>query len=59
MTIGGHQKDYIDDVELTSTDPELFPVPECLENLNSLPVPVAGHAGALDYSRELCIVSRN
>ena len=43
---------YLDDIELTSLDPELFPVPECLENLNSMPVRVSGHAGALDYSRE-------
>ena len=57
MTIGGSDGfpadgSSLDDVELTSLDPELFPVPECLENLNSLPVSVYGHAGALDYSRE-------
>ena len=56
MTIGGYGENYLDDVELTSPDPELFPVPECLENLNSLPVQIVSHAGALDYSREFCIV---
>ena len=54
MTIGGYDGSLGtgEDIELTSIDPELFPVPECLENLNSLPVGVYGHAGALDYSRE-------
>ena len=55
MTIGGSDGHYLDDVELTSLNPELLPVPECLENLNSFPFEVAGHAGALDYSREFLI----
>ena len=54
---GGGTESYLDDVELTSLDPEMFPVPECLENLNSLPVKVDSHAGALDYSREFCTLS--
>ena len=56
MTIGGYasNNNILDDVELTSLDTELFPVPECLENLNSLPLGVYNHAGALDYSRKLC-----
>ena len=53
MTIGGVGNEaLLDDVELTSPYPELFPIPECLENLNSLPFWVRDHAGALDYSRE-------
>ena len=57
MTIGGYEDNgNLDDVELTSLDAELFPVPECLENLNPLPVKLYGHAGAQDYSREFCIV---
>ena len=59
MTIGGYNEydgdGELDDVELTSLHPELFPVPDCLENLNSLPVEVHVHAGALDYSRESLI----
>ena len=59
MSIGGYRDNfqYDLDVELTSLDPELFPVPECLENLNPFPVEIYGHAGALDYSREFCVVS--
>ena len=58
MSIGGYRDNfqYDLDVELTSLDPELFPVPECLESLKSLPVYVYEHAGAQDYSREFCIV---
>ena len=56
MSIAGTAYTDLDDVELTSLDPELFPVPECLENLNPLPFEVWGHAGALDYSRKFCIV---
>ena len=57
MTIGGSSGGLgLDDVELTSPDPELFPVPECLKNLNPLPTLIQGHAGALDYSREFCKV---
>ena len=52
MTIGGYYEGYLDDVELTSLDQELFPLPDCLTNLNSLPVPLAGPAGSLDYSRK-------
>ena len=55
MTIGGYgDLDYLDDVELTSLDTELFPLPECLESLNSFQVKVYSHAGALDYSRKFC-----
>ena len=56
MTIGGLGVRYLDDVELTSLDLEMFPVPECLENLNSIPAKIRGHVGALDYSREFCEV---
>ena len=57
MTIGGYNEfdgivDLLDDVEITSLHPELFPVPECLENLNAFPIEIHLHAGALDYSRE-------
>ena len=53
MTIGGYvDGSSLDDVELASLDPEMFPVPECLENLNSLPMCVRAMAGALDYSRK-------
>ena len=52
MSIGGWNGDRISDVELTSLDPELFPVPDCLTNLNSISPAVSGHFGALDYSRK-------
>ena len=42
----------ISDVELTSLDPEQFPVPDCLTNLNSISPAASGHFGALDYSRK-------
>ena len=54
MTFGGFNGDmgpYLD-VELTSLDPELFPVPDCLTSLNSLPSTIQGHSGALDYDRK-------
>ena len=51
MSIGGYDGDFsLDDVEITSLDPELYPVPECLMNLNTLPYPTSGPFGALDYS---------
>ena len=62
MSIGGSRKFFFGDpertadVELTSLDPDKFPVPECLENLNPFPVEIYAHAGALDYSREFCKV---
>ena len=56
MTTGGYNGSFINDVELTSLDPDLFPVPDCLENLTSLPVKAFSHAGAVDYSREFCEV---
>ena len=53
MSIGGWNGSRISDVELTSLDPELFPVPDCLTNLNSIfSAGVSGHFGALDYSRK-------
>ena len=53
MVIGGFNGTdgiAMDDVELVSLDPTLRPLPECLIELSPLPVPVDGHAGALDYS---------
>ena len=48
MVIGGYQNtSFLDDVELVSLNPTLNPVPECLSNLNSLPFPLAGSAGAV------------
>ena len=56
MSIGGINKlGSVDDVELTSLDPELFPVPDCLTNLTSISPAVQGHFGALDYSRKSVI----
>ena len=54
MTIGGKRGSgsHLADVELTSLDPELFPVPDCLSSLNSLPSTIQGHSGALDYDRK-------
>ena len=52
MSIGGYKGYQLDDVELTSLDPELFPVPDCLTNLNPLPYPRYGMFGALDYFRK-------
>ena len=54
MTIGGKSgssMQQLADVELTSLDP-LFPVPDCLTELNPLPFTVSGHGGAVDYSRK-------
>ena len=56
MTIGGDGGNFLD-VELTSPDPELYPVPECLQAVSSLPVALKDHAGALDYSSEFCMIS--
>ena len=51
MTFGGtNYYGFLDDVELTSPDPELFPVPECLTSLNSMPAIISGQAAGLDYS---------
>ena len=50
MSIGGYDGESLDDVEITSLDPEKYPVPECLKNLNTLPYPTSGPFGALDYS---------
>ena len=53
MVIGGYKDtSYLDDVELVSINPALNPVPECLSQLNSLPLPLTGAAGAVDYSRK-------
>ena len=41
-----------DDVELVPVDPDLYPVPECLSQLNPSPAPLVAMAGALDYSRK-------
>ena len=40
------------DVELVPIDPDLYPVPECLSQLNPSPAPLKAMAGALDYSRK-------
>ena len=50
MAIGGYYGKYGDDVELVPLDPILYPVPDCLTELNPLPVTNAGAAGGLDYS---------
>ena len=51
MTFGGvNFYDYLDSVELTSPDPEQFPVPDCLDSLNLLPAPTSSMVGGLDYS---------
>ena len=50
LVIGGYNNDYIDDVELVPIDPALHPVPDCLSQLNPLPLSTEGAAGALDYS---------
>ena len=53
MSIGGlEDAGFSPNVEITALDPELYPVPDCLTNLNSLPLPTSGHFGALDYSRK-------
>ena len=52
MTIGGTGSGgagYLDDVELTTLDPDSSPVPECLSNLSPLPIKLANTAGALAY----------
>ena len=60
MVIGGYngsyygdpEGEYLDDVELVPIDQDLYPVPECLSQLNPLPEGVEGMAGALDHSRK-------
>ena len=53
MVIGGlSYPSYLDDVELVPIDQDLYPVPECLSQLNPLPVGVTGMAGASDHSRK-------
>ena len=58
MVMGGYGRylagpdHYLDEVELVSIDPVLYPVPDCLSQLNPLPEPHGGAAGALDYSRK-------
>ena len=50
MVIGGDYPRYPsevgDDVELVSLDPINYPVPDCLQNLNPLPVPIFYAGGA-------------
>ena len=52
MVIGGYSysRGSLDDVELLSLDPTTYPVPDCLAQLNPLPVPIRAAAGALDYN---------
>ena len=50
MAIGGYYGKYGDDVELAPLDPILYPVPDCLTQLNPFPVNNAGAAAGLDYS---------
>ena len=53
MTIGGTGPSgtgYLDDVELTSLEPDSSPIPECLSDLNPFPIELALSAGALEYS---------
>ena len=55
MVIGGRidQDNIVADVELAPVDPVRYPVPDCLSQLNALPLPLLyGAAGALDYSRK-------
>ena len=51
MVIGGYSysRGSLDDVELLSLDPTTYPVPDCLAQLNPLPVPIRGAGGAIDY----------
>lgn len=53
MVIGGIGGTGLsDDVELVSLNSTSQPLPECLTELNSIPIPLSGHAGGLDYSGE-------
>ena len=51
MVICGSGPGAGDNVELVPIDP-LYPVPECLSQLNPSPAPLDAMAGALDYSRK-------
>ena len=51
MVICGSGPGAGDNVELVPIDP-LYPVPECLSQLNPSPAPLQAMAGALDYSRK-------
>ena len=57
MAIGGYYGKYGDDVELAPLDPILYPVPDCLTQLNPFPVNNAGAAAGLDYSGKLDLSS--
>lgn len=54
MVIGGSSYSVpgfeLDNVELLALDPNANPVPDCLTQLNPLPVPTRAAGGALDYS---------
>ena len=52
MTIGGSNasETYIPDVELSSDDPVLYPVPDCLTNLSGLAVTRAAGGLVPPYS---------
>ena len=52
MSIGGYDGSTLSDVELTSLDPDIYPVPDCLTDLNPLPYAVDCPFAALDYSRK-------
>ena len=52
MVICGYGDGAGDNVELVPIDPDLYPVPECLSQLNPSPAPLVAMAGALDYSRK-------
>ena len=54
MVIGGQdQVDKIGEVELVSLDPASNPVPECLNNLASLPYAVAGLSAGMTSGKEI------
>ena len=55
MVIGGsaarNTRDWVDDIEIVSTDPTTTPVPECLRGLNAFPLGTIYYgAGALTTS---------
>ena len=53
MVIGGSDsQDQIDSVELVSLDPANNPVPQCLQNLASLPYKMNGASAGMTSGKE-------
>ena len=54
MVIGGEKENLsqVESVELVSTNPNVYPVPDCLTELSVPEFPCVGAAGGLNYERK-------